>query len=84
MPKFSKTAPSDSHVVTEDRFKILPVTSRISIRDFVAKHGITFAPGRGKPHKIFPHTCVQAHSISNKLYKFLLKYNTISNSKYCQ
>ncbi|KAF6025327.1 hypothetical protein EB796_016362 [Bugula neritina] len=25
MPKFSKTAPSDSHVVTEDRFKILPL-----------------------------------------------------------
>ena len=48
MPKCVKTAPSASHVVTDDRFKILPVTSRISIKDFVNKNGITFAPGRGK------------------------------------
>ncbi|KAF6031341.1 hypothetical protein EB796_010353 [Bugula neritina] len=60
MPKFSKTAPSDSHVVTEDRFKILPVTSRISIRDFVAKHGITFAPGRGFYQLTKPET-IQAY-----------------------
>ena len=50
MPKYSKTAPSDSHVVKEDRFALLPVTSRVSIRDFVAANGITFAPGRGKFH----------------------------------
>ena len=41
-------APSASHVVSEERFEILPVKTRIPIRDFVTKHGISFAPGRGK------------------------------------
>ena len=56
MPKYSKTAPSDSHVVKEDRFALLPVTSRVSIRDFVAANGITFAPGRGKFHLLIQDT----------------------------
>lgn len=35
------------HVVSKDRFKLLPVKKKVSIRDFVSANGITFAPGRG-------------------------------------
>ena len=32
----------------DERFKLLPVTRRASIKDFVNRNGISFAPGRGK------------------------------------
>lgn len=45
--KPKKTGPSESGVVGGDRFKLLPVSSRIPIKDFVSANGISFAPGRG-------------------------------------
>ena len=61
MPAFKKTGPSAAHVVDKARFKLLPVTSRISIQDFADENGIDFAPGRGNYDKYKKctsiHTC---------------------------
>ena len=40
--------PGNAHVVNAQRFTVLPVKKRCSIREFVQSNGITFAPGKGK------------------------------------